>query len=496
MTERDVIVELIDLGKSFGDFHLRNIKLDLCKGETHVLVGENGAGKSTLMKMIGGWFSPDEGILLYKGSSYDFTSISEAVKGGILYLHQDVQTFENLTVAENIFFRHLSGQKKSLFFNPERIHARCREVFLDLGISIRPQTPLSQLGYAEKQLVSAVRAYVSKAEVIIFDEPSSAMGDHEREILFEIIERLKKRGTAIFYISHRLDEIQRIGDRVSVLDKGMIRQTSFCSDVGSQGIVEMMIGEVHKERYPRLTATKGKTLLSVENLTLAPVLKGVDLTLRRGEIVGITGLMGSGRTVLANCLFGISQPESGLIKVKGQEKSFKHPGDAMEAGISLIPEHRMENGIFRKHSLKSNMTSASLKRFRNGLSLDERFIYELTGKYVEELSIKPGHPDDIVKNYSGGNLQKLLIGRWLMHRSPIYIMDEPTRGIDAASKVDIYNTMNDIVEKGGAILLISSEIEEILGMCDRILVLAGGKIRGEMDRREATKEGILKLATD
>lgn len=301
---------------------------------------------------------------------------------------------------------------------------------------------------------------------------------------------------AIFYISHRLDEIQRIGNRVSVLHKGKISKTSYCSDVGSQGIVEMMIGDVHRERYPRLTATKGNILLTVEGLTLPPVLKGVNLSLRKGEILGITGLMGSGRTVLAICLFGISKPQYGHIKVKGKEHVFNHPEDAMKAGISLIPEHRMENGIFSKHSLKSNMTSASLKRFSNNFSLDERFIYELTGKYVEELSIKPGHSDDIVRNYSGGNLQKILIGRWLMHRSPIYIVDEPTRGIDAASKVDIYNTMNDIVEKGGAILLISSEIEEILGMCDRILVLAGVKIRGEMNRTEASKEKILKLATD
>ncbi|MBB6479756.1 sugar ABC transporter ATP-binding protein [Spirochaeta isovalerica] len=497
MTANSALIELIAVKKRFGDFQLEDINIDLYKGEIHVLVGENGTGKSTLMKMIGGWFPQDEGVILYKGIHYSFSSISEAVEGGILYLHQDLQNFENLTVAENIFFRTLSGRKKAFFyFNPEKIQARCLSVFKELNIKIDPQARLGSLGFAEKQLISAVRAYVSKAEVIIFDEPSSAMGDPEREILFNIVRALKQRGTAIFYISHRLDEIQTIGDRVSVLDRGTIGKTCICSEVGSQGIVEMMIGEVHRERYPRLSSRKGRTLLNVENLTHSPILKGVSFSLRKGEIVGITGLMGSGRTLLAKCLFGIVKPEEGAISVRGMERRFNHPLEAMEAGISLIPEDRMENGIFSIHTVKTNMTSAALKRFVNKLSLDDRFIYELTGKYVDELSIAPGHADDVVRNYSGGNMQKILIGRWLMQRSPIYIMDEPTRGIDAASKVDIYNTMNDIVEKGGAILLISSEIEEILGMCDRILVLAGGKIKGEMSREEASKEKILRLATD
>ncbi|MBN2655829.1 MAG: sugar ABC transporter ATP-binding protein [Spirochaetales bacterium] len=497
MTENPPVIELLGVSKRFGEFQLTDININLNKGEIHVLVGENGTGKSTLMKMIGGWFPQDEGVILYKGTRCSYSSISDAVEGGILYLHQDLQNFDNLTVAENIFFRSLSGKKKGFFFfNPEKIQAKCLAIFKELNMHTDPQARLGTLGFAEKQLISAVRAYVSTAEVVIFDEPSSAMGDPEREILFNIVRALKERGTAIFYISHRLDEIETIGDRVSVLDRGTIRRTSLCNEVGSQGIVEMMIGEVHKERYPRLSSRKGRTLLHVENLTLPPILKGVSLTLRKGEIVGITGLMGSGRTLLANCLFGIARPESGIITVRGEERRFNHPLEAMEAGISLIPEDRVENGIFPIHTVKSNITSAALKRFVNKLTLDERFIYELTGKYVDELSIAPGHADDVVRNYSGGNMQKILIGRWLMQRSPIYIMDEPTRGIDAASKVDIYNTMNDIVEKGGAILLISSEIEEILGMCDRILVLAGGKIKGEMSREEATKEKILRLATD
>lgn len=491
------VIEFKGLEKRFDSIVLADINIDLYPGEVHVLIGENGSGKSTLMKLLGGWFPPDGGTILYKGEPCQFSSIHEAGKAGILYLHQDVQSFDNLSVAENIYFNiRNQNRRRNYLFEREKIHADCREVFNELGVRIDPLVLLGSLGYAERQLVAAVRAYITPAEVLIFDEPSSAMAEPDREILFSIVKTLKARGTAIFYISHRMDEIRQVGDRVTVLHQGRIVGTCGTSEVDREGLLRMMSGQVLRDRYPRLEAKRGPLVMRVENLALEPTLKDVSFDLHQGEILGITGLMGSGRTLLANCLFGVVKPKSGRIIINKKVVTFSNPKDAMDSGLSLIPEDRVNNGIFPKHNLVRNLTSATLRRFLDPIALDEKFMWELSKKYVSELSIVPGLSDDILETYSGGNQQKVVIGRWLMNRSRIYIMDEPTRGIDAASKIDIYNTMNDMLEKNAAIILISSEIEEILGMSDRILVLAGGRISSEMSRSEASKEKILLHATE
>ena len=491
------LLELKNIRKAFKDFRLEEVDLHLNSGEVHVLVGENGSGKSTLMKLVSGWFPTDGGAVLYKGEPVRFRTIHEAQKRGILYLHQDVQSFDNLSVAENVFFGRLPrlwGVRS--FVNLDRVLADCRAVFGELGVPIDPRAPLGSLGYAERQLVAAVHGYVSEAELIVFDEPSSAMGEPDRAILFDIVSRLKHRGVGIFYVSHRMDEIRRVGDRVTVIHQGRVRATEACGDVDRMTLLRLMTGEVNRERYPRIGGKRGPVVMDVRGITKEPILKGVDFRLRRGEILGITGLMGSGRTLLANCLFGVVRPTGGRIEVNGEETSFGHPGEAMSSGISLIPEDRAENGIFHRHDLILNITSATLRRFKQRGILDDSYMRELTREYVREMRINPGNESDIMNTYSGGNQQKVMVSRWLMNRSKIYIMDEPTRGIDAASKVDIYNAMNDMVDKGASIILISSEIEEILGMSDRILVLAGGRIAAEMSREEASKEKILEYATD
>jgi ribose transport system ATP-binding protein len=497
MKDSRPLIELKNIRKHFVDFHLEEVDIDLYRGEVHVLIGENGSGKSTLMKLISGWFPPDGGAILYRGEPVRFQSIHEAQKNGIVYLHQDVQSFNNLTVAENVFFGRIPnfwGIRS--FVDLERMLAECQQVFADLQIPIAPNSLLGKLGYAERQLVAAARGYVSDAELLIFDEPTSAMSEPDREILFDILIRLKEKDTGIFYISHRMDEIKRIGDRVSVIHKGRIRGTETCNGVDKGSLLKMMSGEVHKNHYPRLDGETGPIVMKVKNISLKPILKGVNFHLRRGEILGITGLMGSGRTLLANCLFGIVRPEAGQMEVNGEVVSFRHPADAMNRGISLIPEDRAANGMFFRQDLIQNITTATLRRFRYRGMLNESYMRELSQEYVQQMNIRPGITGDIMETYSGGNQQKVMVSRWLMKRSKIYIMDEPTRGIDAAAKVDIYNTMNDMVNKGASIILISSEIEEILGMSDRILVLAGGQISTEMSRGEATKEKILEYATD
>ena len=495
-TRPSPLIRLENVCKEFDGFYLDSVSIDLYPGEVHILVGENGSGKSTLMKLLAGWFPPESGTFFLKGKPARFRNLHDARKMGILYLHQEIQCFENLSVAENVFF----GLMPRLWGIPQlydsnRLLSDCGKVFRELGITILPDQILSRLGFAERQLVAAATGYVNNSEIVIFDEPSSAMSVPEREILFDIIARLKARGTAIFYISHRLDEISRVGDRVSVMQKGRITGTIVCSDVDQDGLVRLMTGDVLKKRYPRLPSKRGRVVLSVQDLKFDPILKGVSFDLRQGEILGITGLMGSGRTLLANCLFGVTTPSGGEVVVRGRPVKFNHPGDAMENGISLIPEDRIKNGIFDKHSLQRNMTSATLRRFLNRFFLDIPFMNELTREYVKIMKIVPGRQNDVIRNYSGGNQQKIMLSKWLMNRSMIYIMDEPTRGIDAASKIDIYNTMNDLVAKGAAIILISSEIEETLGMSDRILVLAGGRIAREMTWEEATKENILAAAT-
>ena len=491
------MLELRKIRKNFdNEFLLDDIDLDLMQGEVHVIVGENGSGKSALMKIVSGLYPRDGGSILFQGEEIDFDSFHESRKAGIFYQHQDNQLFENLSVAENIYFDRLSREAQLLsLFSRTRQEADCHRLFLKLGITISPAQYVHRLGYAQRQLLSAVKAYVSGARIVIFDEPTAAMSEVERELFFLLLEQLKSRVEGVFYISHRMDEIKKVGDRVTVMHKGRVVSTSRIDEIDRSTLLGMMIEDPHRERYPRLRIRPGKTVLEVRNLVSEPALHGVTFSVKRQEILGITGLMGSGRTRLSNCLFGVETPDSGEILVDGVLCSFSHPLEAMRKGITLIPESREKNGVFPPLNQLANMTIASLPRFRKGIRLDERYMRQLSGEYVRRLGILPGRHDDILRYYSGGNQQKVMLARWFMYRSKIYVMDEPTRGVDAAAKVDIYNSINDLIGKGAAVILISSEIEEILGMCDRVLVLAGGRIACDLPRSEATKERILDFAT-
>lgn len=491
------IVAIHHVYKRFPDFMLKDISLDLYRGEAHVIIGENGSGKSALMKLLSGLFAPDEGTIEFDGETVAFSSISDGRNNGVLYVHQDVQSFDNLSVAENVYFNRLPRRWGiAALLDGNRVVSDCRRVFRALGITIRPESPMGTLGYAERQLIAAVRAYVTDDPVVIFDEPSSAMTEPDREILFRIVDRLKKKHRGVFYISHRMDEIKRIADRVTVMYQGRIVGTCGAEEAGPETLFRMMAGEGEKKGYPRFRSYRGPVIMRVRDLKSEPILQGVSFEVHYGEILGITGLMGSGRTLLANCLFGNVKPHAGTIELDEETVSIGHPSDAMAAGISLIPEDRAENGVFPRHDLVINSTIAALQRFQQRYTLDREYMRELATEFSAKLDVKPGKPNDLIGRYSGGNQQKVLVARWLMGRSRVYIMDEPTRGIDVASKVDIYNAMNDLISKGASIVLISSEIEEILGMCDRVLVLAGGRIAAEMEAGEATKEKILEYATD
>ncbi|GAB6090799.1 sugar ABC transporter ATP-binding protein [Spirochaeta dissipatitropha] len=472
-------------------FSLHDINMNLFPGEVHILVGENGSGKSSLMKLIAGYHRPDSGSIKVNGSPVDFSGFHQATQSGIVYQHQDIQLFDNLTVAENVC---LPIQHR--WYSVSRTYLYCIELFQRIGVDLDPDSLVGDLGYAERQLTAMARTIAADPQIVIFDEPSSAMSDTEREVLFDAVKTLRSQEIGIMYISHRLDEVQTIGDRVSVMHQGRLVTTCSAHKVAREEFIGLMTGGQVKHMYPRTCPEPGGEVLRVQDLCSKPALENISFSLRRGEILGITGLMGSGRTRLAHCLVGAQPVDTGTVTVNSKLLRLTDPGEALAHGLVLVPEDRITEAIFPHADLSLNMTIASLKRFVDRWGIDTNSLREMTSEYSRRMAIRPGMPDDLVGSYSGGNQQKSVLARAFMRRGLIYLLDEPTRGVDAAAKIDIYNAMNDLVAKGASIILFSSEIDEIIGMADRILVLSGGQIAGEFSKAEASKEAILSLATN
>lgn len=489
-------LEIKNINKYFSDsFSLSDVSMDLYSGEVHAFIGENGSGKSTVIKIISGVLKQDSGVVLIDNTAVSIDSVASAREHGIHCVWQDINLYPNLTVAENIYMDHPNTENSLLARNQYRMFRDCNEIFGEFGINIDARVKAGQLGFAQKQLVEMVKAYVSNAQIVIFDEPSAAFTSNEKDILYRIIRALKAKNTAILYITHLLDEIELIADRLSVIHQGRIIGTQTVGNTSKDDIIRMLAVPAEKNRYPKLNITLGKVIMSVKDLSAADILSSISFDLRKSEILGITGLMGSGRSLLAQCLFGITPVKTGSIEINGQKQKFSSPEDAIRNGIALLPEDRASSAIFGCLNLENNVTLSSLKRFEQYKYLHNQIMTDVTDTYIKKLSIRPGNLNDLMENYSGGNQQKAAVARWMMSRSKIYILDEPTRGVDVASKTDIYNCMLDLVSKGASIILISSDIEEILGMCDRVLVLAEGQISGEFRRSEATKEAIMYKAT-
>jgi len=491
------LLELRSVGKYFSDdFSLRDVSLVLEAGEVHTLIGQNGSGKTALMEAVCGVSRRDSGSILLEGRGVDFASVNEARESGVVMQYQSAQLFDNLTVAENVFFRRMPRSGFSgRMIERYRLHEDCSILFARLGIAIPPEELLSRLGYTQRLLVAAAQTCIAGAKVVVFDEPTAGMTDPEREIVFEIVREVRDAGAGVFFITHKLDEVRLLGDRVTVLHSGKISATLPSGSADREVLIRMMTGGTCSERYPRIRVDYGPQVLSVEGLRSGSVLKDVSFSLRRGELLGITGLMGSGRTRLASCLFGHVKPSAGVVRVEGEVVDFNHPADALARGIALIPEDRDKNAAFHNQDILQNMSISSLLRFVGPGGLHRAYMEELTDEYISSFDIRPGHSDDIMRSYSGGNQQKVIVARWFMSLCRIFIMDEPTRGVDAASRIDIYNAMNDLVTKGASIILISSDVEEILGMCDRVLVLAGGRIACDLPKAEATSEKIIDYAS-
>lgn len=490
----EYILEMRNITKQFpGVKALNNVNLKVKKGEVHVLVGENGAGKSTLMKILNGVYSMDSGEIIYKGKKIEVKTPRDAQEAGISIIHQELNLIPKLSVAENIFLGREPINKHG-FINWKEIYTKTENLLKKLEIDVQPKTKVSKLGIAQQQMIEIAKALSFESNVIVMDEPTSALTEKEIDKLFNVIKQLKNSGVAIIYISHRLDEIKKIGDRLTVLRDGNYIGTYNVDDIDIDTIIQLMVGRKLDEKFPKEPTIILNEILEVKNLTQKNRLKNISFSLRRGEILGLAGLMGAGRTELARAIFGIDPIDSGEIYINGSKRSIRSPLDAIKNGIGLLPEDRRTQGLVHTMSVVENITLASIDNFIKKLFINKKMEINIAQEYIKQVNIRTPSPLKKVCFLSGGNQQKVVLAKWLCANVEIIIFDEPTRGIDVGAKVEIYKLINNMAKNGKAIVLISSELPEILGMCDRILVMHEGKLNGEFSREEATQEKILACA--
>ncbi len=485
------VIALNGIGKSFpGVRALDRVSFDVRAGEVHALLGENGAGKSTLIKIISGVHRPDEGELAVDGRTVWFDNPQEAQRAGIATIYQELLLFPDLSVAENIFLGHPPrGRLKGIDWRAMRQQAR--DLLGSLAIhDLDVEATVGSLSVGNRQRVEIAKALSQNARVLIMDEPTAALTEHDVERLFSIVRMLRERGVAIIYISHRLEEVFLLADRVTVLRDGGHVATKPVSETGHVALISMMVGRRIDAMFPKLPATLGDPVLEVRNLRRPPVTNGVSLTVRAGEIVGLAGLVGSGRSELAQAIFGITPAEGGEILIDGKTTAIKSPGRAKALGIAYVPEDRGTQGLVRPMSLAQNVSMAVLNRLFRGAFINGRTEAALAERSVDQFSIRTSGVDQIVSKLSGGNQQKVVLGKWLAAQPKLLIMDEPTRGIDVGAKSEIHRLMSELAQQGLAILMISSELPEVLGMSDRILVMREGRIVAGFARDAASQEAI------
>jgi ribose transport system ATP-binding protein len=476
-----------------GVIALDGVHLDVRKGEAHVLLGENGAGKSTLMKILGGALTRDAGDIIIEGEPVAITDPRHAQALGIGVIYQELHLIPHLTVGENILLGREPMGVGGLI-DQQRLHREAQIVLDDLRAGIDSRTPVNSLSIAQQQVVEIARAMSLRARILVMDEPTSALTESEIRTLFDTIRRLKESGVAIIYISHRLEEIFVIGDRVTVLLDGKNVGTFDLDTVTRPELVRLMANREIKEHFPRVRTEHGEEILRVEHLSRPGILNDISLTLHRGEILGIAGLMGSGRTELARAIFGLDRPTSGKVSVKGAPSRRMTPARAIRRGIGFLTEDRKSQGLILKLSVKENIVLASLDRMSAFGVVRTREEDSAATRFVDELRIRTPSIGQRVMALSGGNQQKVLLSRWLCSQAEIFIFDEPTRGIDVGAKVEIYRLMNRLTEQGAGVLMISSDLPEILGMSDRILVMRSGAVVAELDAADATQEAVLRHA--
>jgi rhamnose transport system ATP-binding protein len=494
-TEAATVFRLEDVTKRFGGVvAVEGVSFDLSPGEVHALVGENGAGKSTLMKIVDGLYGPDEGTLEVGGEAASFSSPRDAEAAGIAMIPQELDLFPELSVAENLFVGRKRPRTRWGGLDWEAMQDEARRRLDALGVSLDATSTVKRLSVANQQIVAIARALVGEARAVIMDEPTSSLTAREARQLFGIIEDLTAAGVGVVYISHRLDEIFEISDRITVLRDGHHIKTAPASELDPEELVRLMVGRPLNELFTRSESSPGEVALEVRGLTRGGDFEDVHLTLRRGEILGLAGLVGAGRTELAQSIFGIRPPDSGEILVDGEGARIRSPRAAMERGIFYVPEERRSQGLILPFSIKNNITLSILDRISR-FGFVPRSERQTADRFAKELSIRGAKMSDPAGRLSGGNQQKVVVAKSLAREPNILLLDEPTRGIDVGAKSEIYRLMDDLAGEGKALLLISSELDEVLSMADRILVMREGRISGEFGRKEATQENVMTAAT-
>ena len=494
--EQDVLLQMVDICKSFpGVKALDKVSLTVHRGTVHALMGENGAGKSTLMKCLFGMYNKDKGHVYLEGKEIDFKSSKEALDNGVAMVHQELNQALKRSVMDNLWlgrYPTIGG----IAVNEKKMYNDTIAIFEELGIKVDPHRIMSTMPVSQRQMVEIAKAVSYNSKVIVFDEPTSSLTEEEVEHLFEIINMLRDRGVGIIYISHKMAEIKRISDYITVMRDGQWVATERAEDLEMADIIRLMVGRELTNQFPPKTNVPGDVYLEVQHLTgMYNQLRDVSFVARRGEILGLAGLDSSGRTETLESIFGIRTRKDGIISLDGQPCFNRSAGESIKNGFALLTEERRATGIFGCLSIRENTVISSLKRhLRFGLYLSEKSQREDTQYYIDAMRTKTPTQETKIRALSGGNQQKVIIGRWLLTDPEVLLLDEPTRGIDVGAKYEIYQLIIDLANKGKTVIMVSSEMPELLGVCDRIVVMSGGRVAGEVDARNTTQEEIMTLA--
>lgn len=491
--DNNYILTLKNITKEFpGVKALDDVTINIERGTIHGLVGENGAGKSTLIKVLAGIYQPNKGEIILDGKPCRFNSPIEARRAGISVVHQEIKLAEPLSVAENMFLGNV--QLKNGLVDWKGMRRRAQEIVEDLGMDIDINAQVSSLTVAKKQIVEIMHAINNNSRILIMDEPSAVLTDRELEVMFRIVKQLRDKGITIIYISHRLDEIFGLCSNVSVLRDGRHIDTIPVASVDRQGLINMMVGREMGQEYPKEVGNVGGTILEVKNLSRG-ILQDISFEVKSGEVFGISGLVGAGRTELARAILGIDKPESGEVYVRGKKVHYRTFADAIRDGLGLIPEDRKLQGLVQIMSVKRNTTLVNMKRVLRAGVISSSLEEKLSKEYANKLHVVTPSMETEVQYLSGGNQQKVVIAKWLFQNPEILFLDEPTRGIDVGAKAEIYRLINRMAKEGKTIIMISSEMPELLGMCDRIMVMHEGHKMGELNAAEATQAKIMALCS-
>lgn len=493
MDDKHPLLEMKHIHKRFAGVHaLNDVSLTLYPGEVHALLGENGAGKSTLIKVLGGIYAADEGEIFIEGKKVDIRQVQDAQASGVAIIHQELVLVPHMTVAENIFLGREHGHGH--FISQKLMNEQAQALLDEHHVPIRAGALIKDLTIAQQQMVEIVKAISYQSRILVMDEPTSSIADKEVEFLFETMRRLTKKGVGIIYISHKMSELEEICDRVTVMRDGQYVGTQVVKETTKDALISMMVGRELTNYYTRQYQKPGEVILRCDHISDGNMVQDVSFELRRGEIIGFAGLVGAGRSETMKALFGLTKRTAGEVWLKGENVKITSPVDAMKHGIALVPENRKEEGLYKVQSMRFNTTIEVLDQFIKGIRVNETTEVEITQKYIDMMSTKASSQLQKIGNLSGGNQQKVIIGRWLATHPDILILDEPTRGVDVGAKSEIYVIMNELVKNGMSIIMISSELPEIINMSDRIYVMSEGRVTGCLDHTEVTQEAVMQLA--